>query len=389
MDWKTRIEQILEEEVQSQRLAGGSVLVFHKGREVLYHQAGAADREARIPLRRDTIFRIFSMTKPITAAAVMMLVDSGKLDLLEPVSQYLPEFAQMRVCVDGVLREARNTITIRDLLQMTSGLVYPTVPGPCGERVQAVYNAAEALRGTGGSLTTREMARRFAFTPLLFEPGTDWCYGVSADVLGAVIEAASGKRFGQFLKENIFDALGMTDTDFYVPEEKRRRLAQAYLVTPEQTLEAYETNYLGISMTMDAPPAFESGGAGLASTIDDYGRFAGMLLQDGEYAGKRLLSKQAVHMMRGASLAERAQRSFTGYPFNRGFTYGLLMRNMRDPENSYQYGSVGEYGWEGWLGSYFFVAPQEELTMIFMTQSYDAGYLPCVRRMRNVLLCAL
>ena len=104
MDWKTRIEQILEEEVQSQRLAGGSVLVFHKGREVLYHQAGAADREARIPLRRDTIFRIFSMTKPITAAAVMMLVDSGKLDLLEPVSQYLPEFAQMRVCVDGVLR---------------------------------------------------------------------------------------------------------------------------------------------------------------------------------------------------------------------------------------------------------------------------------------------
>ncbi len=142
-------------------------------------------------------------------------------------------------------------------------------------------------------------------------------------------------------------------------------------------------------MDMDAPPAFESGGAGLVSTIDDYGRFARMLLQDGSFEGRRLLSKAAVRMMRSAELNGPAQRSFESYPFNQGFTYGLLMRNMRSPANSHQYGSAGEYGWEGWLGSYFFAAPQEDIAMIFMTQSYDAGYLPCVRRMRNVLLSTL
>ena len=389
MNWRQTIERIFEEEIREQHLLGGNVLVYHKGREVFYHQAGLADREAKRRVERDTIYRIFSMTKPVTAAAVMILVDRGQLDLLDPVSKFLPEFERVQVYENGALRKADKEITIKHLLQMTSGLVYPDAPGICGESVQAVYDEAEAFRGTDKSLTTRQMARRFAETPLYFEPGTDWYYGVSADVLGAVIEEISQKRFGTFLQENIFDVLGMEDTAFYVPAEKYKRLAKVYRFADRQDPEPYFSNYLAVSIDMDEPPAFESGGAGLVSTIDDYGKFARMLLGNGMLEGKRILSEAAVQMMHSAGLTERARSFFTSYPFNEGFTYGFLMRNMLAPAESHQYGTVGEYGWEGWLGSYFFVSPKDELTMIFMTQAHDGGYLPCTRRMRNAMLSEL
>ncbi len=389
MDWQQTIKRILEKEIEEQHLAGANIVVYHKNQEAFYHQSGMADMENQIRIKRDTIFRIFSMTKPITSVAVMMLVDRGELDLLDPVSKFLPEYQKMQICENGKLHSAQNEITIRDLLQMTSGLVYSDEPGMCGQSVQAVYDKAEALRGTKDSLTTREMAYEFSQTPLHFEPGTDWYYGVSADVLGAVVEVVSGKSFGTFLKENIFDVLGMVDTGFYVPPEKYHRLANAYRPVSEHKLEKYTTNYLAISIPMDSAPSFESGGAGLVSTIDDYGKFARMLLNEGEFEGKRLLSRAAISMMRHAGLSEQEKGSFTRYSFNQGFTYGFLMRNMIAPSNSYQYGSIGEYGWEGWLGSYFFVDPEDDLTMVFMTQDYNGGYLPAVRRIRNVLFSAI
>ena len=385
INWKERCQQILAQQIREEQLAGASILVFHKGKEIFYHQDGLAARDKKVPIRRDTIFRIFSMTKPVTAAAVMMLVDRGELDLMDPVSKFLPEFSQLKVYDGKELRAAVNPVTIRSLLQMTSGFVYPNAPGLCGEQTQKVYDETEALRNTPDSLTTRKTAARFARCPLLFEPCTGWFYGVSADILGAVVEAVSGRSFGAFLKENIFDVLGMPDTGFYVPQEKYDRLAKVYKVIPNAPMEEYHTNYLGISIAMDQPPAFESGGAGLVSTIDDYRKFARMLLSDGIFEGKRLLSREAVQRMRTASLTPAQLPAFADIPFNNGFTYGYLMRNMVDPASSHQYGSVGEYGWEGWLGSYFFCDPEQDLLMLFMTQTYDGGYIPCVRRMRNTI----
>lgn len=281
MSWQETIQSIMDAETENRNLAGRSLLILQEGREIFYHEAGLADVEAGRPVRRDTIFRIFSMTKPITAAAVMLLVDQGRLDLMDPVSRYLPGFGETRVLADGSLGANETPATIRDLLQMTSGLVYPDGDDPASRGIQGVYDRIEALRGTGEELTTGQIARAFGEAPLRFAPGTDWNYGVSADVLGAVVEAASGMAFGDFLEEELFRPLGMKDTAFFVPEEKRERLAAAYRREAGEPPRRYETNYLGIDMKMEKP-GFQSGGAGLAGTVDDYARFAEMLRREGE-----------------------------------------------------------------------------------------------------------
>ena len=385
-----RMQEILEEAVAAKELAGGSLLVRQHGEELCYLQAGMADREKGEAVRRDHIYRLYSMSKPVTAAAAMVLFERGQLDLAEPVSRYLPEFSGQLVEENGRLVPAVREVTVKDLLGMTSGLMYNGNPGLTGAYVTELFRQVDERLLTDQAMTTAEIAGALGKGPLAFQPGSSWLYGTSADVLGAVVEAAAGMTFGEFLKKNIFEPLEMKDTGFFVPEGKRDRLAAAYRLNAAGELERYTQNHLGIINAMDRQPAFESGGAGLVSTIDDYARFAQMLLNEGELDGRRILQPATVRFMTAGQLTqvqrEAFGRNFANMP---GFSYGNLMRVMVDPGQSATLNHVGEYGWDGWLGCYFANDPAAGMTMLFMMQKTDAGLTSVVRRMRNLMISSL
>ena len=288
---------------------------------------------------------------------------------------------------NGRLVPAEREVTVKDLLGMTSGLVYNGNPGPAGEYATEVFNQVDERLLTAQAMTTVEIAEALGRGPLKFHPGTSWLYGTSADVLGAVIEAASGMTFGAFLEKNLFGPLGMKDTGFFVPEEKKGRLAAAYRLDENGELVRYEENHLGIINAMDRQPSFESGGAGLVSTIDDYARFAQMLLNEGELDGRRILQPATVRFMTAGQL-DQVQRAAFVHNFSNmpGFSYGNLMRVMKDPGQSVTLNHVGEYGWDGWLGCYFANDPAAGMTMLFMMQKTDSGLTSVVRRMRNLFI---
>ena len=236
-------------------------------------------------------------------------------------------------------------------------------------------------------MTTRELAVRLGQGPLLFQPGSYWKYGSSADVLGAVIEAAADMPFGEYLKKSFFEPLGMKDTGFFVPEEKRERLVTAYRADGKGGLEPYRENHLGIFNAMDRRPAFESGGAGLVSTVDDYARFAQMLLNGGELDGARVLKPRTVDYMTSGTLNGTQREAFVrNFPTMPGFDYGNLVRVMKEPGKSCTLNNVGEYGWDGWLGCYFANDPAADMTILFMMQKTDSGLTPLVRGLRNVIM---
>lgn len=384
-----RMQEILEAAVAAKELAGGSLLVRQHGEELCYLQAGMADREKGEAVRREHIYRLYSMSKPVTAAAAMVLFERGQLDLAEPVSRYLPEFSGQLVEENGRLVPAVREVTVKDLLGMTSGLMYNGNPGLTGAYVTELFRQVDERLLTDQAMTTAEIAGALGKGPLAFQPGSSWLYGTSADVLGAVVEAAAGMTFGEFLKKNIFEPLEMKDTGFFVPEEKRDRLAVAYRLNAAGELERYTQNHLGIINAMDRQPAFESGGAGLVSTIDDYARFAQMLLNEGELDGRRILQPATVRFMTAGQLT-RAQREAFGRNFANmpGFSYGNLMRVMVDPGQSVTLNHVGEYGWDGWLGCYFANDPAAGMTILFMMQKTDA-VTSVVRRMRNLMISSL
>lgn len=384
---REKMQEMLNTAVANKELAGGSLLIRQDGEEICYLESGMADREQGKAIRRDQIYRLYSMSKPVTGAAAMVLFEQGKLDLAEPVSVYLPAFRGQQVEENGNLVPAEREVTVKDLLGMTSGLLYNGNPGLAGEYVTQVFRRVDEKLLTDQAMTTAEIAEALGRGPLKFQPGSSWLYGTSADVLGAVIEAVSGMTFGAFLEKNIFSPLGMKDTGFYVPEEKRERLAAAYRMDDNGELVRYEENHLGIINAMDRQPAFESGGAGLVSTIDDYARFAQMLLNEGELDGRRILRPATVRFMTAGQLNQAQQlafvRNFSNMP---GFSYGNLMRVMKDPGQSATLNHVGEYGWDGWLGCYFANDPAARMTMLFMMQKTDSGLTSVVRRMRNFFI---
>lgn len=384
---REKMQKMLNTAVANKELAGGSLLIRQDGEEICYLESGMADREQGKAIRRDQIYRLYSMSKPVTGAAAMVLFEQGKLDLAEPVSAYLPAFRGQQVEENGNLVPAEREVTVKDLLGMTSGLLYNGNPGLAGEYVTQVFRRVDEKLLTDQAMTTAEIAEALGRGPLKFQPGSSWLYGTSADVLGAVIEAVSGMTFGAFLEKNIFSPLGMKDTGFYVPEEKRERLAAAYRMDDNGELVRYEENHLGIINAMDRQPAFESGGAGLVSTIDDYARFAQMLLNEGELDGRRILRPATVRFMTAGQLNQAQQlafvRNFSNMP---GFSYGNLMRVMKDPGQSATLNHVGEYGWDGWLGCYFANDPAARMTMLFMMQKTDSGLTSVVRRMRNFFI---
>lgn len=377
------MQEILQRAVEEQEIAGAIALVLHHGKEIAYTEAGWADKADKKPIRRDNIFRIFSMTKPITGAAAMMLMEQGKIDLAEPVSKYLPGFRGQMVQERDKLVPVCREVTLHDLLSMTSGISYPG-----GQRdVAKLFQGVEEKMQGDNPYTTQDIANALGRCPLLFQPGTQWDYGASADVLGAVIELVSGMRFGEFLQKHFFEPLDMQDTAFYVPPEKQARLAKAYMRS-ENGIQELPGAHLGICFDVPQPPAFESGGAGLASTIDDYAKFAQMLMNRGEYQGQQLMRPETVRYFTSCRLNKQQQKSVSWVHLG-GYSYGNLMRVMVKPEEAIIMTAKGEYGWDGWLGTYFANDPKNELTLLMMTQRTEGGNLTIARKLCNVVYSRL
>lgn len=387
-DYGEVMDDILEEHITSGYAKGASALVLHKGREIYFGAKGYADAEAGRPMKRDTIVRLFSMTKPVTSAAVMILAEQGKIDVWDPVSKYLPEFAGQKVCDrSGNRMPANRDNTIWDLLNMTSGITYPDMAHEPGREMDCLFQKLIARREQGERVDTREYLRNIANIPLCFQPGERWMYGLSADVLGGVVEEVSGMRFGEFLHKELFEPLEMMDTGFYVPQEKRERFAQIYKWDEKSNcLAPFWGSHLGEYYGEDV--AFESGGAGLASTLEDYSHFAAMLLQKGNYKGKQLLGRKTVELMTQNHL-DNQQKAGLNWDSLRGYGYGCLMRVLQDTGMAGSNGSVGEYGWDGWTGSYVTIAPDEELIILSFIQRCGAGFHPGVRKQRMATYGAL
>ena len=380
MNLKEKLIACMEDAIAREEVAGASMLVLRHGAEVVYAAAGMADREAGKPMARDTIHRLFSQSKPITAAAVMLLVERGEIDLCAPVETFLPGFKNQQVLTESGLVPARRQATVMDLLGMTAGLCYPG-DDPAGRAAAELFaeNDARVLRGEG--MSTLELCNRMGQLPLAFHPGEHFRYSTCADVLGAVVEVAGKKPFARFLEEEIFQPLGMKDTAFWVPAEKRERFAQAY--THPGALRPYRQMHLEVG-DYDREPVFASGGAGLVSTLDDYAAFATMLLEGGRYPGGQLLQPETVRFLTSPQLGPQPLADM--WNSLDGFSYGKLMRVMRDPGRYPGLSRMDEYGWDGWLGTYFANFPHEQMTMLMMTQRTDHGTGPLTRKLRNLLL---
>lgn len=359
--------------IEPRKLAGCQVLVA-RGAEVAYFRSfGGLDLERTRPVQQDTIWRIFSMTKPITSVALMTLYERGHFQLLDAVDRFLPAWRGLKVlepAADGFrLVDAERPITFRDLLTHTSGLTYGADPK---HPVDREYLEAGLLRR---NVPLSDFAARLAEIPLVFQPGQRWHYSVATDVCGHLVELISGRSFDEYLREEIFAPLGMEDTAFHVPEAKSDRLAVNYMRRPDKTLgpvEArYEQDYL-------RPPRFLSGGGGLVSTTQDYFRFCRMLLNGGELEGTRILAPKTVELMRqnhlpggcdiqAIALGEFGESGFEGVGFGLGFAVSL------GPEKVGVVGSAGEFYWGGAASTLFWLDPVEDLTVIFMTQLMPSG----------------
>lgn len=351
-----RLGDVLASEIESGRVPGTVALVARRGKLAYFEAAGARDPGSGAAMRKDDIFRIYSMTKPIVSVAAMMLWEEGQFLLGDPLAKYLPEFAGQKVAVERgseiELVAAEREITLQDLLRHTSGLTYEfrgNAP------VQKLYMNAKTFRR---NQTNAEQAATLAGLPLMHQPGTVWEYSRSTDVLGRIIEVLTGQSLGEVLAERILRPLGMTDTDFHVPAAKQGRLAEAFPRDPEtgaavQLLEVREK------------PSFESGGGGLVSTAIDYARFLQMMLNGGTLDGVRLLSRKTVEYMTAdhlGGITGAPDLLIPGYGFGLGFAVRLTAGIAQVP------GSVGQYYWGGLAGTTFWVDPAEQLFAVLLIQ---------------------
>jgi CubicO group peptidase (beta-lactamase class C family) len=378
-----RITRIVQSDIDAGRLPGAVMLVHKDGKIVLDQALGKRDPDALDPMRTDSIFRIYSMTKPIASVGLMMLVEDGLVQIADPVAKYLPEFEGLTLGVEGrdevgqpqleripltELPGARQP-TVQDLLRHTSGITY----GIFGD---SLVNSAYRKSGIEqGKLTNTEFSERLATLPLAYAPGTVWEYGRSTDVVGALIERVSGQTLGAYLQARIFGPLGMVDTGFAVPVAQQTRVAQPFATDPDST--TLTVRLLDTSKV----PVYESAGGGLLSTAPDYLRFARMLLAGGTLDGVRILSAKTIALMTsdhlGADIirASRAARASTEYIPGAGYGFGLgFAVRVADGEAS-NAGSLGDYAWGGLAGTYFWNDPKENLIAIWMMQGpYQREY---------------
>ena len=350
-----RINSLMQDYVDEGKLAGVVTMVARRGKVAHFERFGVMDIETRKPMQLDTIFRIYSMSKPITSVAVMILYEEGRFLLNDPVSKYIPEFKDLRVFLkkreEGLeLVDLERGITIRDLLCHTAGLGYGWNDDP---PLDEIYREADLFNREG---TIKDMVEKLTKLPLLHQPGTKWHYSVSIDVLGYFVEVISGIPFDEFLEERIFKPLGMKDTAFYVPEESWDRFPTSY--EPDEN-RGIKVNDAASTSRYLKPPSLFSGGGGLVSTAEDYMRFSQMLLNGGELKGTRLLGRKTVELMTMNHVSEEIRSGI-------GFGLGFLV--VLDVAKTEELGSVGKFGWGGYAYTRFFIDPKEELIGIFMTQ---------------------
>ena len=365
-----RLTTAMQAHVDAGSVAGVVTLVHRQGETVHSDVLGWQDEEAKIPMRRDTLFRIASMTKPIVSVAALMLVEEGKLRLGEPVDKFLPELAKRKVlrspgaALDDVY-DAPRPITLKDLLLHRAGIPYPlTSEGPMAAAMFD-FNALVLP----GDLSMDAWMARLGALPLVYEPGARWHYGMSTDVLGVLIARASGMSFPDFLRTRIFEPLGMADSFFWVPDDKADRFGPAY--TPDPKIGKRVVQDHPSSSRWRNPASFPSGGAGLISTADDYLKFAKMILGKGRSGNVRLLSRTTWELMTADHLtpAERAT-PFLGMPFWTAMGFGLGLSIADNPTGQDWLGSPGRLGWPGAYGTWWVADPKEDLIALMMIQLY-------------------
>jgi CubicO group peptidase (beta-lactamase class C family) len=371
-----RIEQMVQGYIDAKQIPGAVTLVARRGQIAHVTVQGSKTFEAQDPMRRDTIFRIYSMSKPITSVATLMLYEEGKLRLTDPVSKWIPELAKPRVlrAPDGPLDATDPSpaeITVRDLLTHCSGLVYSFSTGPT---LAKAYQDAGIL-GSSTQLEPDEWAKRLGSLPLAHAPGTKWNYSVSTDVLGLLVERVSGMPFAEFLRTRLFEPLGMKDTAFTVPEEKLARFATNYVVNEKNEISVADAPATSVYRTK---PRFPSGGGGLVSTVDDYARFALMLAGGGRLSDVRILSRKAVELMSSDHLTPSEFETFglRGYRAFAGNSFGLGVMVQTEAAGYRGLGSLGKNGWGGAAGTWYWVDPEEDLVAILMIQRMAFGSAP-------------
>jgi CubicO group peptidase (beta-lactamase class C family) len=387
-----RLTNFFQGEIDNETIPGATLLIARDGKLAYFQTVGFQDREKKIPMKSDAIFRIFSMTKPITSVAVMMLAEEGKIDLLAPVSNYLPEFKNVKVGVEKIdpatnkpslaLEDSQRQMTVQDLLRHTSGLVY----GPFGNSlVHQIYNKSNLF---DPNQTLAEFVTKLSKLPLAHQPGSAWEYGMSTDVLGRIVEVVSGMPFDQFVENRITKPLGMRDTAFYLTAAQAPRLAEPQIDRATGKRPAVST---AENLNKEKLKWF-SGGGGLLSTAPDYARFCQMLLNGGELDGVRLLSSKALAVMTSDQIPPGIPRS--GYEdmaptleLGQGFGLGFAVRT--DVGHNPLSGSVGQYFWAGAFGTYFWVDPREKLFAILMVQMPFEQSGPYRRAFRELVYGAL
>lgn len=381
-----KIDAALDGLVQSGQLIGASALVFEKGREAYFGAFGLADRENNKPMQRDTIVRIYSMTKPVTGAALMVLFDEGKFQLDDPIEKHAPEFANLRVYAGTdangkpKLEALQRPVTIRDLMRHTAGLTSGN-PDTDSSPIGALYRAADPTRLDN---TLGQMAKEIAQVPLLYQPGTRWLYSPAVDMQAFLVERLSGQRYDEFLRARILDPLKMANTRYTLRTEDRARLALIYTRADDGTFSVLADDNAVRINEKDWP--MKPGGYGLVTTLDDFMRFARMLLNEGELDGVRVLSAKAVELIRtNAMPPEVTDTSWLPSKGRVGFGIDVAVR-IAPPANSAEAsGAVGEYFWDGFGNTLFWVDPKNELAAVLFTQYVPFGRVPLHKNFRDAI----
>jgi|TARA_B110000238_G_scaffold13029_1_gene12708 CubicO group peptidase (beta-lactamase class C family) len=402
----TQVSAWLEAQVSSERLAGASLAIARRGQIVYQQTAGVSDQGTGQAFADDTIVRIFSMTKPITTVAAMMLYERGCFQLDHPVARYIPAFEQTQVWLGGDLTKTEpqtTRMTVRQLMTHTSGLTY-------GFMNQNVVDADYRTRGLDQNKETllADWVDELAEVPLICQPGTEWHYSVSTDVLGRLVEIWSGQSLAEFFEQEIFGPLGMQDTGFAVPEDQAHRFSSLYRPAsgavmgaaspPVDPLKDRDPGLLLLDAVATSPylrsPRFYSGGGGLVSTMGDYCRFCQMLMDGGILGQTRLLSPKTIEYMRlnqlpnGADLAAMGQAVWSETNYE-GIGFGIGWAVVIDPVKANIVASVGEHHWGGAASTFFWLDPKEELFVVFLTQLLPSSTYPLRRELRAQVYQAL
>ncbi len=374
-------KRIIDSAIEHHAETGAAFVLTRDGEPVCTYSAGLADIEKGVPFTEKTICRAYSLTKVVTGTACMMLMERGKLDTGWQLGWLIPEF-EHAVYIENGKRVESPPITIRDLLNMTSGIAYPGGSFEGAEGMNSVWGDLEHSIRSGSSMTTQQFAAAAGKAPLAFPAGREWQYGSSADILGAVIEKAADMKLSEFCAENVFRPLGMGDTAFYVPPEKRDRLAVLYDGAGEHPK---KPDYVNLCIfDYDTDPAFCSGGAGLFSTASDYAKL-GAALSDG---GKGIISARAIDFMRENGLAPEQKKTFN-WDSTRGFGYANLVRCLTDRNEAGLFASKGAFGWDGWTGTYLLCDPVERLSVTLFVQRCGAGTTQLSRDIVNSVYAAV